>query len=56
MMENSIDRWVRLLRLKAKEYEHKARKEGKEVYGPSIDSICNEMEAFKDAVLMIRGE
>ena len=40
------DRWVSLLRMKASEYEHTARKEGKIVCSPSIDSICNEMEAF----------
>lgn len=39
-------RWVGLLRLKAKEYEHTARKKGETVCGPSIDDICNEMQAF----------
>lgn len=40
------ERWVRLLRMKASEYEHSARKRGDVVCGPSIDDICNEMEAF----------
>ncbi len=40
------DRWVQLLRYKAADYEHKARKNGETVVGPSIDDICNEMEAF----------
>ena len=44
--EELKDRWVSLLRMKASEYEHKERKEGEEVVSPSIDDICNEMEAF----------
>lgn len=40
------DRWVSLLRIKASEYEHSARKSGKIVCSPSLDDICNEMEAF----------
>lgn len=39
------DRWVGLLRCKAA-YEHKARGNGEIVTGPSIDDICNEIEAF----------
>jgi len=39
------NRWVSLLRRKA-EYEHNARKNGEQVTEPSIDDICNEMEAF----------
>jgi hypothetical protein len=39
-------RWVRILRGKASEYEHKARKNGEVVSSPSLDSICNEIEAF----------
>lgn len=35
------ERWIRELRRKAHEYEH-----GKEVSGLTIDSICNEIEAF----------
>ena len=53
----SFDRWINLLRLKAGEYEHIARLEGKNVTGPSIDAICNEMECFKDALtIIIKGE
>lgn len=48
-MDNKLDelkdRWVRLLRCKA-EYEHRARKNGEVVASPSIDDICNEIEAF----------
>jgi hypothetical protein len=45
-MEELKNRWVGLLRMKASEYEHKARKRGEVVYEPSLDDICNEMEAF----------
>lgn len=48
-MENNKtleERWVRLLRFKAREYEHKERKEGKTVCSPSLDDICNEIQAF----------
>lgn len=38
-------RWVSLLRDKAV-YEHNDRKNGKVVPSPSIDDICNEIEAF----------
>ena len=38
-------RWVSLLREKAT-YEHEMRKRGEVVCSPSIDDICNEMEAF----------
>ena len=40
------DRWIKILRQKAREYEHPARKSGTTVYEPSIDDICNEIEAF----------
>ena len=40
------NRWINLLRIKASDYEHKARKNGEQVTEPSIDDICNEMEAF----------
>jgi len=43
--QDLCDRWVRLLRHKA-EYEHEERKNGKVVASPSIDDICNEIEAF----------
>ena len=39
------ERWISLLRMKAK-FEHNARKSGEVVASPSIDDICNEMEAF----------
>lgn len=39
-------RWQSILRLKAQEYEHTARKRGEVVSEPSLDVICNEMEAF----------
>ena len=54
-MTNSIDRWVILLRHKAETYEHTARKSGEAVYEPSIHDICNEMEAFKDGILILKG-
>jgi hypothetical protein len=38
-------RWVNILRQKAK-YEHQARKNGEVVASPSIDDVCNEIEAF----------
>lgn len=43
--EELKERWVSLLRMKA-EYEHQARKNGEVVSSPSIDDICNEIEAF----------
>lgn len=43
--EQLKDRWVSILRNKAK-YEHNDRREGKVVASPSIDDICNEIEAF----------
>lgn len=39
------DRWVSILRQKA-EYEHRDRKNGFVTPSPSIDDICNEIEAF----------
>lgn len=44
-MEELKNRWISLLRMKA-DYEHKERKAGKVVASPSIDDICNEIEAF----------
>lgn len=44
--EEIFERWNSLLRMKASEYEHDARKRGEVVVGPSIDDICNEMKAF----------
>ena len=48
MMEsriNMIRRWQRIIRHKA-EYDHEARKKGKIVTEPDLDSVANEMEAF----------
>ena len=45
-MKELKDRWVQILRGKASEYEHKARGDGEVVCSPSIDQICNEIEAF----------
>ena len=44
-MKKLKERWIGILRLKA-EYEHEERKAGKVVASPSIDDICNEIEAF----------
>jgi hypothetical protein len=44
--EELANRWDSLLRGKASEYEHKARKNGEFVAEPSLDDICNEIEAF----------
>jgi hypothetical protein len=48
-------RWVQLLRQKA-EYEHYARQKGEVVCSPSIDDICNEIEAFFTALNLIKNE
>ena len=40
------DRWIVLLRQKASFFEHEARKRGETVAEPSLDDICNEIEAF----------
>lgn len=45
-MEELKNRWISILRHKASVYEHEARKRGEIVTEPSLDSICNEMEAF----------
>jgi len=44
--EELIERWISLLRSKASQYEHIARKSEEIVSSPSLDDICNEMEAF----------
>jgi len=41
-----IYRWEGIMRMKASEYEHTARKNGETVSSPSLDDICNEMLAF----------
>ena len=40
------NRWNGILRQKASQYEHTDRKNGKDVTGPSLDDIANEMNAF----------
>lgn len=45
-IEEMFDRWTGAMRQKASQYEHEDRKKGKEVFYPSLDDICNEMEAF----------
>lgn len=45
-MEELKKRWISLLRNKASEYEHPARKSGETVTSPDLDDICNEIEAF----------
>jgi hypothetical protein len=44
-LEEIANRLDHLLRAKASEYEHAARKRGETVTSPSIDDICNEMVA-----------
>ena len=44
------ERWNSILRMRASEYEHTARENGKVVSEPSIDDICNEMDAFFTAL------
>lgn len=39
-------RWIGMLRMKARDYEHSARRKGEVVVGPSLDEICNEIDAF----------
>jgi hypothetical protein len=46
------DRWDRILRGKASDYEHKARKNGEVVCGPSLDDLANEIDAFFTGLLM----
>lgn len=45
-LEELQERWIHLLRMKAEEYEHSARGLGEDVSEPSIDTVCNEIEAF----------
>lgn len=41
------ERWISTLRYKASTYEHPARKkDAHSVTNPSLDDICNEIEAF----------
>ena len=50
-LELQFNDWISILRMKAKEYEHKARKNGEPVCNPSLDEICNQMECFKKGFL-----
>lgn len=45
-VEDVFSRWISSLRYKAGEYEHKRRRAGEDVTYPSLDDICNEMEAY----------
>lgn len=45
ILQELKNRWISILRQKAT-YEHEERKAGKIVASPSIDDICNEIEAF----------
>ena len=51
-LEELKNRWISILRTKA-EYEHNSRKNGETVASPSIDDICNEIEAFFAGVIML---
>jgi len=44
--EELKNRWINLLRDKAREYEHTARKNHEVVVSPDLDDICNEIDAF----------
>lgn len=46
MTAGLASRWISILRVKASEYEHPARRDGEVVTSPSIDDICNEINAF----------
>lgn len=46
MKKELVERWISILRQKASEYEHTRRKNGETVCEPSLDDICNEIEAF----------
>lgn len=47
-------RWNLILRSKASMYEHPARKAGETVFGPSLDDLANEMEAFFIALELLK--
>lgn len=55
-LEKQFNRWIGIIRAKASEYEHKERRNGETVCQPDLDSICNEMEAFKNGYLAECGE
>jgi len=50
-LEELFKRWNGLLRMKASEYEHTARRNGEIVSSPSLDDVCNEMDAFLTGLL-----
>ena len=54
-LEELKNRWVRIIRSKAS-YEHNERKAGNVVASPSIDDICNEIEAFFTALNLLPHE
>jgi len=54
VVKELFDRWEGILRMKASEYEHQDRKYGETVSEPSIDTICNEMEAFLAGVELLK--
>ena len=49
--EELANRWISILRMKASEYEHTARKKGETVCVSDIDDICNEIEAYFTGVI-----
>lgn len=55
-LDKQFNRWILLLRNKAEEYEHPARAKNEIIYQPDLDSICNEMEAFKNGFLAENSE
>lgn len=44
--EDLKNRWIRILKSKAKEYEHNKGDGERDVLMPDLDDICNEIEAF----------
>jgi len=44
--EQLKNKWIRILRSKAKEYEHNRGEGERDVLRPDIDEVCNEIEAF----------
>jgi len=45
-LQDLRNRWLRILRAKASEYEHTTRGKNKQVSYPDLDTICGEIEAF----------
>jgi len=45
-MKDIFNRWIGILRHKASVYEHEARKRREPVTQPSLDDVCNEMNAY----------